>query len=87
MSATAPWGWSKPVQTLADEYRRRTGNDIWVHAIDLEGYGTQQFHGPKTSIIAGWSEKVFEFILLAEQGVDSLIQRIQQYSWTNERLS
>lgn len=81
------WGWSKPVQTLADEYRRRTGNNIWVHAIDLEGYGTQQFHGPRTNIIAGWSEKVFEFILLAEQGTDSLIKRIRNYSWTNERLS
>ena len=29
--------WNKPVQALADEYRRQTGNDIWVHAIDLQG--------------------------------------------------
>ena len=58
-----PSGWSgKPVQVLADEYRRFSGNNIWVHAIDLQGYGTQQFHGAKTNIIAGWSEKVLEFI-------------------------
>lgn len=67
------------VQKLADQYRRKTGNNIWVHAIDLQGYGTQQFAGPKTNIIAGWSEKVFEFILLAEQGEGSLIRKIEEY--------
>lgn len=69
------------VQTLADEYRRKTGNDIWVHAIDLQGYGTQQFHGPKTNLVAGWSEKVFDFILLAEQGEGTLEKAIAAYSW------
>ena len=69
------------VQTLADEYRRQTGNDLWVHAIDLQGYGTQQFHGPKTNIIAGWSEKVFDFIQLAEQGEGTLEKAIAAYEW------
>ena len=73
------WYCSKPVQSLADEYRRKTGNDIWVHAIDLQGYGTQQFHGAKTNIIAGWSEKVFNFIKLAEQGGKTLEKSIEQY--------
>ena len=71
----------KPVQSLADEYRRKSGNDIWVHAIDLQGYGTQQFCGAKTNIIAGWSEKVFDFILLAEAGEGSLEKTISNYSW------
>jgi hypothetical protein len=75
-------GWSSsPVQTLADAYRRKTGNDIWVHAIDLQGYGTQQFHGKKTNIIAGWSEKVFSFIKLAEQGEGNLERTIEQYAY------
>ena len=74
-------GWSTPVQTLADNYRRNTGNNIWVHAIDLQGYGTQQFHGAKTNIIAGWSEKVFNFILLAEQGEGNLEKAIATYEW------
>ena len=77
---TSSCGWRfKPVQTAADEYRKDTGNDLWVHAIDLQGYGTQQFHGPKTNIIAGWSEKVFSFIKLAEQGVGSLEKTIESY--------
>lgn len=73
--------WSKPIQSIADEYRRISGNNIWVHAIDLQGYGTQQFHGPRTNIIAGWSEKVFDFILLAEQGEGTLEKAIEAYRW------
>ena len=75
------WWHSKTVQALADEYRRTTGNDIWVHAIDLQGYGTQQFAGAKTNIVAGWSEKVFDFILLAEQGEGTLEKAIASYEW------
>lgn len=75
------WYSRKPVQTLADEYRKKTGNDIWVHAIDLQGYGTQQFHGKKTNIIAGWSEKVFEFIRLAELGEGTIEEAIENYSF------
>lgn len=74
------WG-NSPTQHYADEYRKITGNNIWVHGVDLQGYGTQQFHGAKTNIIAGWSEKVLDFILLAEQGEDTLIQRINNYHW------
>ncbi len=69
------------LQSLADEYRKQSNNDLWVHAIDLQGYGTQQFHGAKTNIIAGWSEKVFDFILLAEQGEGKLIDTIKNYKW------
>lgn len=73
-------GWhNRTIQTYADEYRKKTGNDIWVHAIDLLGYGTQQFCGKKTNIIAGWSEKVFNFIKLAEQGEENLINTIENY--------
>lgn len=74
------WG-NSPTQHYADEYRRISGNDIWVHGIDLQGYGTQQFHGRKTNIIAGWSEKVLDFILLAEQGEGTLEKDIAEYSW------
>lgn len=75
------WWYSKPVQVVADEYRKRSGCDCWVHAIDLQGYGTQQFAGPKTNIIAGWSEKVFDFIRMAEQGEGTLEKTIEQYSY------
>lgn len=67
-------------QKYADEYRRQVNLDFWVHAIDLQGYATQQFMGSKTNIVAGWSEKVLEFISLAEKGVTSLVETIEQYN-------
>jgi len=75
------WWRHTTVQSLADQYRKQTGNDIWVHAIDLQGYGTQQFTGKKTNIIAGWSEKIFEFIILAEKGEGTLLKRIEEYTF------
>lgn len=72
---------SKTVQTYADKYRKGMNPNLWVHAIDLMGYGTQQFCGAKTNIIAGWSEKVFEFITLAEQGEGTLEKTIENYRY------
>ena len=69
------------VQSRADEYRRTSGHDIWVHAIDLQGYGTQQFAGPKTNIIAGWSDRVLSFIPIAESGTGALEKVIAAYRW------
>ena len=64
------------VQTLANRYCKQIGHKIWIHAVDLQGYGTQQFRGSQVNYISGWSEKIFNFIPLAEQGIDSLITRI-----------
>lgn len=66
-------------QTYADKYREKINKDLWVHAIDLQGYGTQQFIGAKTNIIAGWSEKLLAFIDLAEKGIDSQVKAIENY--------
>lgn len=73
------YGFENTCQTLADHYRKVVNKDLWVHAIDLQGYGTQQFIGGKTNIIAGWSEKVLEFINLAEEGIDNQVKRIENY--------
>lgn len=73
------WGGSVPCQSVAEKYRREVNPDVWIHAIDLQGYGTQQFKGKNTNIIAGWSERTLEFIALAEQGVDTLRRRIETY--------
>lgn len=72
-------GYKKTCQHLADQYRRTINKNLWVHAIDLQGYGTQQFLGDKTNIIAGWSERVLEFINLAENGIDTQVKRIEEY--------
>lgn len=71
---------NKTCQAWADKYRKEVNPNLWVHAIDLMGYGTQQFIGDKTNIIAGWSERVLEFINYAENGVGNLITAIEEYS-------
>lgn len=76
----------KTCQPLVNMYRREINPDLWVHAIDLQGYGTQQFIGDKTNIIAGWSERVLEFISLAERGIHSQVDKIQNYHTWNEEL-
>lgn len=72
-------GYGSVCQQYVDEYRKKVNPNVWVHAIDLMGYGTQQFHGPKVNIIAGWSEKVLGFIHIAEEGTGSLIEKIENY--------
>lgn len=76
------WGWNTQctTQEAVESYRKKFGrNDIWVHAIDLQGYGTQQFAGHNVNLVAGWSEKVLDFIMLAEEGTGSLIKTISDY--------
>lgn len=72
-------GYTKTCQTVANDYRDRVNPNLWVHAIDLQGYGTQQFIGGKTNIVAGWSERLLEFITLAEKGIDNQVAYIANY--------
>ena len=74
-------GYRNPIQGLADSYRRAANADCWVHGVDLQGYGTQQFIGARTNIITGWSEKILGFIMLAEEGLDGLTKRIETYEY------
>lgn len=67
----------KAIQSNLERYRKKVGHDVWCHAIDLQGYGTSQFIGPKTNIMAGWSEQVLRFVALAEQGFGGLVDEIE----------
>lgn len=73
------YGFKSTCQSLIDEYRKNINPELWVHAIDLLGYGTQQFCGKNTNIIAGWSEQILEFINTAEQGIATQVQKIENY--------
>ena len=73
-------GLYRTVQGLVDNYRRKYNKDFWVHGVDLQGYGTQQFCGSRFNLIAGWSEKVFDFIGLAEAGISTLVEKIEAYN-------
>lgn len=85
VSGGSGYGWNgryveygrKAIQSRLEQYRRKVGHDVWCHAIDLQGYGTSQFIGPKTSVMAGWSEQVLRFVALAEQGFGGLVDEIE----------
>ncbi|MCM1990240.1 TROVE domain-containing protein [Oceanirhabdus seepicola] len=66
-------------QHFLEKYKKKVNPDVWVHAIDLQGYGTQQFHGERVNIIAGWNEKILEFIYKVENGIGSLKESIERY--------
>ena len=67
------------IQTYANLYREQVNENFWVHAVDLCGYGTCQFHGSKTNIISGWSEKILEYIRLCEEGFSNQVKVIENY--------
>ena len=74
------WGRSSvPCQKLVEDYKREINPNVWVHAIDLQGYGTQQFNGQNVNLIAGWNENILDFMALAEKGEGNLRQKIEGY--------
>ena len=73
------YGFRKTVQSYVDKYREKYNSDFWVHGVDMQGYGKQQFCGSKFNLIAGWSESVLPFITLAEKGVGTLVDTIEAY--------
>lgn len=70
-------GRNQPMQQALARYEKKVGHDVWCHAIDLQGYGTQQFMGPRVNYIAGWSEQVLSFVSLAERGFGSVVSEIE----------
>lgn len=69
-------GGTKAVQAGLAKYRTAVGHDVWCHAIDLMGYGTSQFIGPRVNVMAGWSDKVLWFVSKVENG-SSFVEEIE----------
>lgn len=73
------YGLKSTVQGLVDKYRSKYNKDFWVHGVDLQGYGTQQFCGARFNLIAGWSDHVFSFINLVEAGLGNMLKEVENY--------
>jgi hypothetical protein len=73
------WGCGATAQKKVAEYKQKVNPNVHVHSVDLAGYGTSQFVGKDTTLVAGWSEKVFDFCKMAEEGMDSLVKTIATY--------
>lgn len=70
---------TNPNQSWVSNYRKRTRKDTWIHSIDLQGHGTTQVIGNRVNLIAGWSDKVLEYISKVENGGSSLVETIENY--------
>jgi hypothetical protein len=65
-------------QTWTNKYRTKVPQ-LWVHSVDLAGHGTTKVCGNKVNLIAGWSDKVLNFIHAVEEGGADLIKTIEEY--------
>jgi hypothetical protein len=70
---------SKSCQKLLTEYRAKVNPDAWMHSIDLQGYGQTKFMGNKVNLIAGWSDKVLQFIKMTENMEGDLLDTVMNY--------
>lgn len=68
----------KACQSDLDAYRAQVGHDVWCHAWDLQGYGSAQFLGAHTNVLAGFSERALEFVAAAEQGFGAMIEAVEK---------
>jgi hypothetical protein len=67
-------------QSVLDQYKKLVNPNVWIHVINLSGYGTTQFSkNSKTNLMAGWSDRMLEFINLAEKGEDGVTNTIETY--------
>lgn len=81
ISDNASWQESRydsSVQAEYERYKRDTGTDPFVYAIDIQGYGTKDLTGGKVFHLCGWSERLLDFVGQAERG-DSIVKYIEEY--------
>lgn len=62
-------------------YRKNAKKDPYVYAIDVAGYGTHDVSSEKVFHFTGWSDRIFDFIDLAEQK-NTLVKYIKNYERT-----
>lgn len=58
------------VQSMLDVYRREVNPDVQVYSINLSGHGQSQTRPkePRSHLLSGWSEKVFDLMADLEGG-------------------
>lgn len=77
------WAVSSNSNSIAKElkiYKRTVNPKVYLYSFDLAGYGTLQFpeNEPRVCNVAGFSEKIFEFIKTYEEFGVGLINKISE---------
>jgi len=78
------YGWGYGDGSLAEElrkYRSSVNPSVFLHSVDLAGYGTAQFpqNERRVALLAGWSEKLVEFLPLFEADGTQAVDRISHW--------
>jgi hypothetical protein len=62
-------------------YKRSVNPEVFMYSFDLAGYGTLQFPEtePHVCLLAGFSDRVFEFIKAYEEFGTGMVQKISEY--------
>lgn len=69
--------YSGNVSSSYEAYKKATSCDPFVFAIDIQGYGTMDLQkSSKVFHLTGWSERLLDFVGVAEQG-DTLLKHIR----------
>lgn len=66
------------VQNAYKDYTNVTGQDPYIYAIDIQGYGTNDVKGGRVFHLTGWSERLLDFVKMAESG-DDIVAYVEQY--------
>lgn len=80
-------GYNGPgVNAFYNEFKRVSGTDPYVYAIDVQGYGTKDVAGGKVFHLAGWSGCLLDFVGAMERG-ETLIDYVREYIPMQERFN
>lgn len=64
------WGYGSSTQSKYNQFKKITGSDPFIYAIDIQGYGTHDISSDKVTHLTGWSDKLLQFVGIKEKGVD-----------------
>jgi hypothetical protein len=64
--------------TRYNEYKKSTGTDPFIYAVDIQGHGTKDVEGGKVFHLAGWSDRLLDFIGNAEKG-EILVKYVETF--------
>jgi hypothetical protein len=74
------WNSTETASTYFERYLKEVNPKCFMHLINLNSQdGTTQFLGKNVNYIAGWSEKIFEFIPMFEDDNGSLVKTIEKF--------
>jgi hypothetical protein len=81
MQAYNSSGWysSRTAEKSFLNYKKTVNSDVVLHSVDLAGYGSSPFNTSGINLVAGFSDRIFEFMKYYEMGENKIIDMISNY--------